>query len=128
MALPFPKIPDRVYRYTDRPMTWTKAIILGFILWVVLIALVGQVPSLIIYKFDQYIAEIIDFTKKIPLVNDAGLNPVQVKLIRDLVANGVQMNFFIAILAIMYFWQENKRKRLGGKGIQDVVKGYMSGK
>ena len=109
-------------------MTWTKAIILGFIIWVVLIALVGQVPSLIIYKFDQYIAEIIDFSKKIPLVNDAGLNPVQVKLIRDLVANGVQMNFFIAILAIMYFWQENKRKRLGGKGIQDVVKGYMSGK
>lgn len=109
-------------------MTWTKAIILGFIIWVLLIALVGQIPSLIIYKFDQYIAEIIDFTTKIPLVNKEGLNPVQVKLIRDLVANGVQMNFFIAILAMMYFWQENKRKRLGGKGVQDVVKGYMSGK
>jgi hypothetical protein len=128
MALPLPKIPDRVYRYTDRPMTWTKAIILGFLIWVFAIAFLGQVPSLIIYKFDQYIAEIIDFSKNIPLVNKNGLNPVQVKIVRDLIANGVQMNFLIAMLAFMYFWQENKRKRLGGKGIQDVVKGYMSGK
>ena len=126
--LPFPKIPDRVYKAADRPLTWTNAIIIGFILWVVLIALVGQIPSLIIYKFDQYIAEIIDFSKNIPLVNDEGLNPVQVKLVRDLVANGVQMNFLILIMAVMYFWQEGKRKRSGGKGVQDVVKGYMSGK
>lgn len=109
-------------------MTWTKAIILGFIIWVLAIALLGQIPSLIIYKFDQYIAELIDFSKNIPLVNKEGLNPVQIKIIRDLIANGVQMNFLIAMLAIMYFWQESKRKRLGGKGIQDVVKGYMSGK
>jgi hypothetical protein len=109
-------------------MTWTKAILLGFVIWILVIALVGQLPSLIIYKFDQYIAQIIDFSKKVPLVNKNGLNPVQVKIVRDLVANGVQMNFFIALLATMYFWQENKRKRLGGKGIQDVVKGYMSGK
>jgi hypothetical protein len=128
MALPLPKIPDRVYRYTDRPMTWAKAIILGFFIWIFLIAFVGQAPSWIIYKFDQEIGTIIDFSKKIPLVNKNGLNPVQVKIVRDLVANGVQMNFFIIMLATMYFWQENKRKRLGGKGVQDVVKGYMSGK
>ena len=126
--LPFPKIPDRVYKAADRPLTWTNAIIIGFILWVLLIALVGQIPSLIIYKFDQYIAEIIDFSKNIPLVNEEGLNPVQVKLVRDLIANGVQMNFLIGIMAVMYFWQEGKRKRSGGKGVQDVVKGYMSGK
>ena len=126
--LPFPKIPDRVYKMADRPMTWTKAIILGFIIWVLLIALVGQIPSLIIYKFDQYIAEIIDFSKKVPGVAKDGLNPVQVKIIRDIIANGVQMNFFILILAVMYFWQEGKRKRSGGRGVQDVVKGYMPGK
>ena len=126
--LPFPKIPERVYKAADRPMTWTRAIIMGFVLWILVIALLGQIPSLIIYKFDQYIAEIIDFSTKIPFVNDEGLNPVQVKLVRDLIANGVQMNFLIAMLAIMYFWQEGKRKRTGGKGVQDVVKGYMSGK
>ena len=109
-------------------MTWTKAIILGFFIWIFAIAFLGQLPSLIIYKFDQYIAQIIDFSTKVPLVNKEGLNPVQVKIIRDLIANGVQMNFLIVMLATMYFWQENKRKRLGGKGVQDVVKGYMSGK
>jgi hypothetical protein len=126
--LPFPKIPDRIYKAADRPFTWTKAILLGFAIWIFLIAFVGQLPSLIIYKFDQYIAQIIDFSTKIPGVNDNGLNPVQVKLIRDVVANFVQMNLFIALLAIMYFWQEGKRKRIGGRGVQDVVKGYMSGK
>ncbi|MDQ4065676.1 MAG: hypothetical protein M3161_06480 [Actinomycetota bacterium] len=119
---------QRLYRYTDRPMTWTKAIILGFVIWVLLIALVGQVPSLIIYKFDQYIAEIIDLTKKVPGVNEEGLNPTQVKIVRDLVANGAQMTFFAAFLVIAYFWQKAKQKRTGGKGVQDVVKGYLSGK
>lgn len=109
-------------------MTWTRAIILGFFIWVVAIALVGQVPSLIIYKADQYIAEIIDFTKSIPGVNKAGLNPVQVKIVRDLVANGAQITAFAAMLVFAYIWQEKKRKRLGGKGVQDVVKGYLSGK
>ena len=119
---------QRLYRYTDREMTWTKAIILGFFIWVFAIAALGQIPSLIIYKFDQYIAEIIDFSKKIPLVNKEGLNPVQVKIVRDLIANGVQMTALIAMLVVMYFWQEKKRKRTGGKGVQDVVKGYLSGK
>ncbi|HWC15196.1 MAG TPA: hypothetical protein VG929_11490 [Actinomycetota bacterium] len=126
--LPFPKIPDRVYKMADRPMTWTTAIILGFVIWILAIALLGQIPSLIIYKFDQYIAEIIDFSKRIPAVNDEGLNPVQVKIVRDIIANAVQMNFLILMLAIMYFWQEGKRKRTGGRGVQDVVKGYMPGK
>lgn len=126
--LPFPKIPDRIYKMADRPFTWTKAIILGFFIWIFLIAFVGQLPSLIIYKSDQYIAQIIDFSKKIPGVNDNGLNPVQIKLIRDVIANFFQMNFLIALMAVMYFWQEGKRKRIGGRGVQDVVKGYMAGK
>lgn len=119
---------QRLYRYTDRPMTWTKAIILGLVIWVIGIAVLGQIPSLIIYKFDQYIAEIIDLTTKIPGVNEAGLNPTQVKIVRDLIANGVQMTALAAMLVFAYIWQEKKRKRSGGKGVQDVVKGYLSGK
>ena len=119
---------DRVYRYTDKPMSWTRAIILCTIIWIVAIALLGQIPSVIIYKFDQYIAEIIDFSKKIPGVNEAGLNTIQVKMIRDIVANAVQMNFLIAMLVIAYKWQESKRKRTGAKGLQDPVRGYMPGK
>jgi hypothetical protein len=119
---------DRVYRFTDKPMSWTRAIILGTIIWVVAIILLGQIPSVIIYKFDQYIAEIIDFTKKIPGVNEAGLNTIQIKMIRDIIANAVQMNFLIAMLVVAYKWQEAKRKRTGAKGLQDPVRGYMPGK
>jgi len=119
---------DRLYRYTDRPLTWTKAIILGFVVWVLLIALVGQIPSLIIYKFDQYIAQLIDLSKKVPGVNEEGLNPAQIKIVRDLVANGFQMTVFAAFLVLAYFWQKAKQKRTGAKGLQDVVKGYLSGK
>ena len=119
---------DRVYRFTDTPMSWTRAIILGFIIWNVAIILLGQIPSVIIYKFDQYIAEIIDFSKKIPGVNPDGLNTIQIKMIRDIVANAVQMNFLIAMLVVAYKWQESKRKRTGAKGLQDPVRGYMPGK
>ncbi len=119
---------QRLYRYTDREMTWTQAIILGFFIWVVAIALLGQIPSLIIYKFDQYIAEIIDFTKKIPGVNEEGLNTIQIKMIRDIIANAVQMNLLIVMLVVAYKWQESKRKRTGAKGLQDPVRGYMPGK
>jgi hypothetical protein len=121
-------IPERVYRMTDRPLTWTKAILFGFALWVFMILFLGQLPSVIIYKFDQYISQIIDFTKKIPGVNKDGLNTVQIKMIRDIVANSVQMGILTGILVFAYFYQEGKRKRSGAKGLQDPVRGYMPGK
>ncbi len=119
---------DRLYQITDRQMTWTKAIVLGTVIWLVGIVLLAQIPSLIIYKADQFVGEIIDFTTKIPGVNDAGLNTTQIRIIRDLVANGVQMGILVAMLVGAYIWQEKKRKRTGGKGLQDVAKGYMPGK
>ena len=121
-------IPERVYRYTDRPMTWTKAVLIGLGIWIFAIIFLGQVPSVIIYKFDQYIAEIINFTKRIPGVNKAGLNTIQVKMVRDIVANGVQMGILTGMLAGAYFWQKAKQKRTGSKGLGDPVKGYMPGK
>ena len=119
---------ERVYRYTDAPMTWTKAIVLGTLLWVFMILTLGQLPSVIIYKFDQYIAQIIEFTQKLPLVQEDGLNTVQIKIIRDIVANSVQMGILTVMLVIAYFWQKSKQKRLGTKGLSDPVKGYMPGK
>src|SRR5688572_26215575 len=96
---------DRVYRFTDKPMTWTRAILLSFFIFVLAIILLGQLPSVIIYKFDQYIAEIIEFSAKIPGVNEEGLNTIQVKMIRDIVANAVQMNILIVMLVVGYKWQ-----------------------
>jgi cbb3-type cytochrome oxidase subunit 1 len=104
---------ERIYRYTDRPMTWTRAIVLGLIIWAVAIMLLGQ---------------IIEFTKKIPGVNKEGLNTTQIQIVRDVVANAVQNGFLVVMLAFAYFWQRSKQKRTGAKGLSDPVKGYMSGK
>jgi hypothetical protein len=121
-------LPERIYKFTDRPMTWTRAILVGFFIWVFAILVLGQVPSVIIYKADQYVAELINASKHIPGVNPDGLNPKQIEMLRDVVANGVQMGALVVMLVVAYFWQERKRKRTGGKGVQDVVKGYMPGK
>jgi hypothetical protein len=119
---------DRVFRYTDRPMTWSRAIVLGLVIWAIAIVFLGQVPSWIIYKADQEIAAIIEVSKRVPGVNKAGLNTTQIAIVRDLVANAVQMGFLTAMLVFAYYWQKTKQKRTGAKGLQDPVKGYMSGK
>jgi hypothetical protein len=135
------RVPARVYRFTDRPMTWTRAILLGSLIWIAAILLLGQAPSVIIYKFDQYVAEIINVSKRIPGVGNLchalgsglegpsdGCNATQIAIFRDIVANTIQNVFLIGALVGTYIWQERKRKRVGGRGVQDVVKGYMSGK
>ena len=119
---------DRLYKVTDREMTWTRAILLGLVIWIIAIIFLAQIPSLIIYWADQYVGEIIEFTQKLPLVNEEGLNTTQIRIIRDIVANAVQMTFLAIMLIGAYIWQEKKRKRTGGKGLQDVAKGYMPGK
>jgi hypothetical protein len=119
---------ERVYRYTDKPMTWTRAIVLGTLIWALVIILTGQVPSWIIYKADQDIAQLIEWSKNIPGVSKEGLNTVQIKIIRDIVANTIQMGALVAILVVAYYWQKGKQKRTGAKGLQDPIKGYLSGK
>jgi len=119
---------DRFYRWTDAPMSWARAIVLGLLLYIVAIILLGQLPSVIIYKVDEYVATLIEWSAKLPLVPDEGLNPKQIQIVRDIVANGVQMGILTVMLVVAYFWQESKRKRTGAKGLRDPVKGYMSGK
>ncbi|MGH2751404.1 MAG: hypothetical protein ACRDK3_11130 [Actinomycetota bacterium] len=121
-------ITERIYRRTDQPMSWAKAIVTGSLVWILGIILLGQLPSAIIYYADQYVAQIIEFSTNIPGVNAEGLNPKQVAILRDIVANSVQMGFLTVALIAAYIWQERKRKRLGTKGHTDTVKGYLSGK
>lgn len=109
-------------------MSWTRAIVLGFLIYAAGIILLGQVPSVIIYKADEYVSTLIEWSARLPLVGEEGLNPVQIRIVRDIVANGVQMGLLVVMLVVAYIWQERKRKRTGGKGLQDTVKGYMSGK
>lgn len=109
-------------------MTWAKAILLGTLIWIISILLLGQLPSIIIYKADELVAQIIEFSKGLPGVGDKGLATIQIRIIRDIVANSVQMGILVAMLIGAYIWQEKKRKRTGSKGLTDPVKGYMSGK
>jgi hypothetical protein len=119
---------ERIYKYTDRPMSWTRAIVYGTIIWAIAIIVLGQAPSWIIYKFDQQVSQIIDFSKDIPGVNSAGLNAKQIAIVRDIVANSVQMGALVVMLVVAYFWQKSKQRRTGARGLQDPVKGYLSGK
>ena len=109
-------------------MTWSRAIVGGLVIYAVAILLLGQLPSLIIYKADEYVGTLIEWSGKLPVIPEEGLNPKQVQIVRDIVANGVQMGILTVMLIAAYIWQERKRKRTGGKGLQDTVKGYMSGK
>lgn len=119
---------ERVFKYADKPMTWTRAVLLGLLIWVVLIMLTGQIPSYFIYWVDTNITRVIEWTTKIPGVGSEGFNPRQVQIARDVIANGIQMGAFTMMLATAYFWQKAKQKRIGQKDLQDTVKGYMSGK
>ncbi len=121
-------ISDRIYKHTDKPMTWTKAIIIGSLIWGFAILALGQAPSYIIYWADQNVDMLIAVSKRVPGVAAAGLNTKQIAIVRDIVANSVQMGIFAVMIIGAYIWQERKRKRTGGRGPQDVVKGYMPGK
>ena len=118
---------DRFYRWVDRPMSWTRAIVGGLLLWVVVILFVGQVPSWLIYKADADVSQLIEFSKHIPGVGDAGLNTTQIRILRDIVANGVQFTFLAAILAGVYFWQKAKQRRTGKPDAGDRMRELEAG-
>ena len=119
---------ERFTARRDEPLTWANAILIGTLIWVVAVVALGQLPSLIIYKFDQYVAELIELSKALPGVGEEGLSTLQIRMIRDMVANAVQIGLLVVMLVAAYIYQERKRKRSGGKGLQDPVKGYMPGK
>jgi hypothetical protein len=108
-------------------MSWTRAIVGGLLLWVVVILFVGQIPSWLIYKADADVSQLIEFSKHIPGVGDAGLNTTQIRILRDIVANGVQFTFLAAILAGVYFWQKAKQRRTGKPDAGDRMRELEAG-
>ena len=97
-------------RGKDQKLTWTTAILLGGWLIAITIILIGEVPSRILYWFDQTHAE---FSEKYSFLRwqegDLGGNPGY-QVVADIVANTVQGIFFMAIAAGAYFWGEKHRK------------------
>jgi hypothetical protein len=94
----------------NRQLTWTTAVLLGSWLTAVTVVLIGDVPSRILYWFDEVHAPLAErFAFLRWWENDLGGNPGY-QVVADIVANTVQGTFFIAICAGAYFWGEKHRK------------------
>src|SRR5918996_2061379 len=94
----------------DRKLTWTTAVLLGSWLTAVTVVLIGDVPSRILYWFDEVhapLAERFSFLRW--WENDLGGNPGY-QVVADIVANTVQGMFFVIICALAYIWGERHRK------------------
>ncbi len=94
----------------NRKLTWTTAVLLGSWLTAVTVVLIGDVPSRILYWFDEVHAPLAErFSFLQWWENDFGGNPGY-QVIADIVANTIQGIFFVAICAGAYFWGEKHRK------------------
>jgi hypothetical protein len=96
---------------SNRKLTWTTAVLLGAWLTAITVVLIGDVPSRILYWFDEQHAPLAErFTFLRFWEEDLGGNPGY-QVIADIVANTVQGIFFVLIAAGAYFWGERHRKQ-----------------
>ncbi len=94
----------------DRKLTWTTAVLLGSWLMAISVILIGDVPSRLLYWFDQVHAPLAERYSWLRWwEEDLGGNPGY-QLVGDLVANSVQGMFFVAICVATYFWGERHKK------------------
>jgi hypothetical protein len=97
-------------RSLDKKITWTTAVLLGSWLTAVTVVLIGDVPSRILYWFDEVHAPLAErFSWLRWWENDLGGNPGY-QVVADIVANSVQGIFFVIICALAYIWGERHRK------------------
>lgn len=95
---------------SKRKLTWTTAVLLGAWLLAVTIVLIGDVPSRILYWFDEQHSPLAArFTFLKFWEDDLGGNPGY-QVVADIVANSIQGIFFVIIAAGAYFWGERHRK------------------
>ncbi len=95
---------------SNKKLTWTTAILLGSWLVAITVVLIGDVPSRILYWFDEQHAPL---AERFPILQfwegDLGGNPGY-QVVADIVANTIQGIFFVLICAGTYFWGERHRK------------------
>lgn len=94
----------------ERRLTWTTAVLLGSWLTAITVVLIGDVPSRILYWFDEVHAPLAErFAFLRWWEDDFGGNPGY-QVIGDIVANTVQGTFFVIICAAAYFWGERHKR------------------
>lgn len=105
IALPLVKVVR-----SDRKLTWTTATLMGGWLTAITVILLGDVPSRILYWFDQNHATLAERFGILQWWEGiVGGNPGY-QLVADIIANTVQGVFFVIIAAFAYFWGERHRK------------------
>ena len=109
LALPLVPVIRRAERKGTK-LTWTTSILLGSWLTAITVVLLADVPSRLLYWFDEVHAPLAErFAFLRWWENDFGGNPGY-QVIADIVANTVQGIFFVVICAAVYFWGEKHRK------------------
>jgi hypothetical protein len=95
---------------SNRRLTWATAVLLGSWLTAIVVILLGDVPSRLLYFFDQEHGAL---AARFPWLEwwegDVGGN-LGYQLVADIVANTAQAVLFIIICAATYFWGERHRK------------------
>lgn len=95
---------------SNKKLTWTTATLLGGWLTAVTVILLGDVPSRILYWFDQTHADLAERFGFLQWWEGiVGGNPGY-QIVADIIANTVQGVFFVIIAALAYFWGERHRK------------------
>jgi hypothetical protein len=95
---------------SDKKLTWTSAVLLGGWLTAITVVLLGDVPSRLLYWFDETHSTLAaKFGFLAWWENIVGGNPGY-QIVADIVANSVQGIFFVIIAALAYFWGEHHRK------------------
>ena len=109
----------------EHEMTWTKAVIVAFVISAALVVTLGFIPSIFRYEWGKRsdaIASFIQDTTGYELKDRYTL----VRL-HDVVSMGYQTNVFAVAVIATYKIMEKRRRRLGLRG-SEAVKGYMPGK
>lgn len=116
------RVPDG----SKREMTWTKAVLFGLVLTVILLIFLGFIPSLFRYWWAGNAQKVVE-----PFMADTLSielkDPYTLVRIHDAISMGYQTTVFALPVAATYFIMEKRRKRMGLRG-SEGVKGYLPGK
>lgn len=105
-------------------MTWTKAVLIGLGITVVLIIFLGFIPSYFTYWWEEQTDSVVEIVHSLTGQEIQEYTSVR---IRDAVSMGYQTVVFVIAVGAVYFVMEKRRRRLGQRGFEGV-KEYLSGK
>lgn len=106
------------------PLSWTRAIIIGLAITVILLVVLAWVPS----HFAYFIWPRLEAGKIIEDVTGYKMkDPYTLTRISDLISMGYQTTIFLIPLVVTYLVMERRRRRLGQQGAEEP-KGYLPGK